>query len=87
MQSTAAVLSTSHDVPIPPRALTELLLGVFSRERLVKMDVPVVDVIFGWRLNTIYDVIQKVGLDMGLTFPPEMQNGKFGFYLDVRIDI
>lgn len=41
------------------------------------------EVIFGWRLNFIYDIITSVGESMGITFPPEMQNGKFGFYLDV----
>ncbi|XP_021949755.1 platelet glycoprotein 4 [Folsomia candida] len=78
--SVAAVLATKNLIITP--LVLQLLLGPLSRERLVKMDVPVRDVIFGWRLNLIYDIIASVGTELGMHFPPEMQDGKFGFYLN-----
>ncbi len=79
----AAVLATQKNLSDITPLLLKLLEGPLSRERLVKMDVSVRDIIFGWRLNWIYDIISSVGSTLGMHFPPEMQDGKFGFYLNV----
>lgn len=76
-------MSTMKNLPLPAKAIVQLLLGPVSQERFVKMNMPVKDVIFGWKLNSIYDIVVTVATQMNMTFPPELQHGEFGFYLDV----
>ncbi|OXA50660.1 Sensory neuron membrane protein 1 [Folsomia candida] len=64
-------------LPLPHRSFMELLMGPLSGEKFIRKAVSVHDIVFGVRLNFIYDIILVlVELILGdyVTLPPELQN-------------
>ncbi|XP_035704870.1 scavenger receptor class B member 1 [Folsomia candida] len=81
----ATILATV-DESILPRALSREILSFMmsplSRERFL-MPAIVKDILFGKRLNFIYDTFISIAKDvLGIELPPELADGKFGAYLN-----
>jgi hypothetical protein len=83
-----ATILASYDIPNSalPWWIRETLIKLLdgSEESFVKKDVPVHDIIFGWKLNLLYNITELLAPMIGITLPPELQKGRFGFFLDVR---
>lgn len=78
-QAVATILYTIPEkyLPLPHRSFMELLMGPLSGEKFIRKAVSVHDIVFGVRLNFIYDIILVlVELILGdyVTLPPELQN-------------
>jgi len=77
----ATILHTipEKDLPLPHRSFIELFMGPLSGDKFLKEHITVRDVVFGVRLNFVYDIaLYLVENLLGVYLPPEIQDGKFG---------
>lgn len=94
-QAVATILLTIPEkyLPLPHRSFIEILMGPLSGEKFIRKGVTVHDILFGVRLNFIYDIVLNlVELILGdyITLPPELQNvggrgWQFGPFVNVSL--